>query len=303
MPPALQTYIGRFAPSPTGPLHFGSLLTALSSFLEAKRNDGQWLVRMEDLDPPREQPGAAQQILRSLEAHQLHWHGQICYQSQRHSLYDDYLERLLQQQLAYPCSCTRQQLQAMGGIYSGHCRRHPPGATAPSAMRLVTTPSNDNPQSSSIHFDDQFQGPQQQDIAQQVGDFIIKRKDRLFAYQLAVVIDDIEQQVSHIVRGSDLLDSSPRQIFLFHQLQQAPPAFGHIPLALNPQGQKLSKQNHAPALEDDRAGENLWRALDFLQQQPPVELRGEPPAVLLDWATGHWHPNRIPASLSITFTP
>lgn len=299
-------YIGRFAPSPTGPLHFGSLISALASFLDARNHQGQWLVRMEDLDPPREKPEAADSILRTLEEHGLQWDGSVIYQSQRHQAYEEALSKLLNADLVYRCNCTRQQLQMTGGIYNGRCRQQSPNKNDRIALRLKV---NDLPSAHreknakttdvNIHFIDAFQHSQHQNLADEVGDFILRRKDGLFAYQLAVVVDDIHQQITHIIRGSDLLDSTPRQLFLFHLLNAPAPQYGHIPVALSREGQKLSKQNLAPPLDAHAANMNLWHALDFLRQSPPTALQKAPIADILDWAINHWQPTSIPCSMGI----
>lgn len=293
-PPANRhPYIGRFAPSPSGPLHFGSLVAALASYLHAKTQQGQWLVRMEDLDPPREQPGAAAAILRSLEAHGLHWDGQVLYQSHRFPLYQAQLEALIAADLAYACDCSRQRLQGLGGSYDGHCRHQAPAPDATIAWRLKLY---DLPPGFSlpghIAFSDLFQGGQQQDL-RAAGDQILKRRDGFFAYQLAVVVDDIAQGISHIIRGADLLEVTGRQIAFFQLLGAPVPAFGHLPLALQANGQKLSKQNQAPALVDSRAAQNLWQALHFLGQNPPAGLDDSSVSELLSWAMAHWQPARV----------
>ncbi|RYZ78109.1 MAG: tRNA glutamyl-Q(34) synthetase GluQRS, partial [Moraxellaceae bacterium] len=220
-PQTKQIYIGRFAPSPTGPLHFGSLVSALASYLDAHHNHGKWLVRMEDLDPPREQAGAAQAILQCLDDYGLHWDDEIVYQSQRLDIYEEYLQRLTKRDLIYPCDCSRQDLQAMGGIYNGHCRTKHVEASHPHALRLklYDLPAEENIfPDDTLKFTDTIQGKQQQNLRTEAGDQILKRKDSLFAYQLAVVTDDIEQHITHIIRGSDLLDVTARQIFLYKLL-------------------------------------------------------------------------------------
>lgn len=286
-------YVGRFAPSPSGPLHFGSLVAALASFLDARAHQGLWRLRMEDIDPPREQPGAADDILRCLEAHGLHWDGEVLYQSTRHDAYREALTSLENQQLSYRCTCSRQDLQGEP-IYNGHCRALHHSNQTVSAIRLNVEKSvhalNLNPV---MEFDDVFQGKQQQNILTEVGDFVIHRKDGLFAYQLAVVVDDIFQNITQVIRGADLLDSTARQIVLFHllgtDLNLSPiPTFGHVPLVLNTEGQKLSKQNLAPAINHHTPEKNIFRALQFLQQSPPAELQKEAPAAILDWAIQHW---------------
>lgn len=284
----MSGYIGRFAPSPTGPLHFGSLVAALASYLDARAQQGKWLLRIEDIDPPREQPGATGAILRSLEAHHLQWDGDVLYQHSRHDAYREALQHLEQHGLSYRCTCSRQERQH-DAVYNGHCRTldHPPGTL--SAIRLdiqrACTACHTGPL---LQFDDLILGQQQQGLLLEAGDFVIHRKDGLFAYQLAVVVDDIHQQITHVIRGADLLDVTARQILLFRLLGAAAPAYGHVPLALNAQGQKLSKQNLAPALDDSLPSHNLFRALQFLKQDPPAGLEQESPPQLLAWAITHW---------------
>ncbi len=285
-----EAYIGRFAPSPTGPLHFGSLVSALASYLDARSRGGLWLVRMEDLDPPREQPGAAAAILASLEQHSLQWDGAVVYQSQRHEAYRATLTELEQAELVYPCNCTRRDLQSMSGVYNGHCRHRKVDRSKAHALRLklYDLPASAPQLPEITRFDDLIQGPQSQNLRLEAGDQIVKRKDGLFAYQLAVVVDDMRQGISHIIRGSDLLEVSARQQFLFQLLGAKAPIYGHVPVAVNAQGQKLSKQNLAPPLNPSEAGANLWRALAFLNQRPPAELANGSPEELLDWGLRHW---------------
>ena len=288
-----KPYIGRFAPSPTGALHFGSLVSALASYLDAKANRGSWLVRMEDLDPPREEAGAATLILQSLENHGLEWDGEVTYQSQRWDRYEERLSELRSNHLVYACNCSRQRLQSLGGIYDGHCRTHPPAPTDPIAWRLKLYNTPNLPTGEVMLFDDLIQGAQLQNLRTQAGDQILKRRDGLYAYQLAVVVDDIDQQITHIIRGSDLLEVTGRQIFLFQCLNAAVPQFGHVPLATQANGQKLSKQNHARPLVSDRANINLWRALVFLGQNPPSDLQQASPADIVTWAIAHWQLQRV----------
>lgn len=290
-----SSYIGRFAPSPSGPLHFGSLVSALASYLDAKANSGQWLVRMDDIDPPREIPGATDTILQQLQQHGLHWDGQVLYQSQRSDTYLSVLEQLQQTGLVYPCQCSRQQLKENGGIHNDRCEIQDPAA--PSALRLsVVDPYQ-------ISFNDLFQGFQQQDIKHQIGDMVLYRKDKLFAYQLAVVIDDAFQQITHVIRGSDLLDSTPRQIYLQQQLKLPTPEYGHIPVAINDQGQKLSKQNLAVAIDNKAAQNNLVAAIRWLGLPLPNSLVSKNNLTsarcdeLLMWAIKHWQRALIPPVL------
>lgn len=286
-------YIGRFAPSPTGPLHFGSLVSALASYLDAKANHGRWLVRMEDLDPPREQAGAASAILRSLEDHGLHWDGEVIYQSQRNNAYQICLDALLQAELAYPCTCSRQDLTAMGGIYDGRCRNRQTTPEHRCSLRLKLYDLQDRVTPHLIQFEDLIQGAQSQNLRSQAGDQILKRRDGYYAYQLAVVVDDIAQGITHIIRGSDLLEVTGRQLFFFGLLGAPLPHFGHVPLAIQANGQKLSKQNHAPAIDSKRASRNLWNGLEFLGQKPPAELAGAATQEVLDWAQHNWQRHAV----------
>lgn len=295
-PPSLPDhtgYRGRFAPSPSGPLHFGSLVSALASYLDAKANHGQWLVRMEDLDPPREQPGAASLILQTLEDHGLQWDETVLYQSTRHQAYQDTLEWLIAQDLAYFCSCSRQELAAMGGIYDGRCRHRQATPNKPQAIRLKVYDTPNHPQGDWVSFNDLIQGPQTQNLRTQAGDQILKRRDGFYAYQLAVVADDIHQKITHVIRGSDLLEVTGRQLRLFELLNAPSPTFGHVPLALQANGQKLSKQNQAKAIDSINASRNLWHGLTFLGQNPPADLARASTSELLSWAQTHWRRHSI----------
>lgn len=289
--------IGRFAPSPTGPMHFGSLLAALASYIEARKHQGKWLVRMEDLDKPREMPGAADNILRTLEAYGLHWDDQVIYQSQRNHLYQSALNQLQRNGLTYTCHCSRKEIQDSslhtqsinigleGVIYPGTCRTKNI-TTPPFAVRVKTI---DQP----ISFEDLIQGRITQNLAQQIGDFVIKRADGLFAYQLAVVVDDSLQGVTHIVRGADLLDSSTRQIYLQDLLGYGHIQYAHIPAAHNQQGEKLSKQTLAKAILAEDANQQLYQALCFLGQMPPTDLIVESPERIIRWAISNWDIKKV----------
>lgn len=278
---------GRFAPSPTGPLHFGSLIAALGSFLEARRQGGQWLLRIEDVDGPRTVPGAAVAILRALERHGLHWDGPVVYQSRRLAWYQAALERLSQTGLVYPCGCSRRHLavgpRGVDGvpIHPAVCRadRPPAGRAVAWRLRVDAQP---------IVFEDALHGLRRQRLDQAVGDFVLRRADACFSYQLAVVIDDADQGVTHIVRGADLLDSTPRQIYLQRLLGLATPTYAHLPVAMDAHGVKLSKQTGAPALDERQPGPALWAALGFLGQQPPPELARATVATIIAWAMAHW---------------
>jgi glutamyl-Q tRNA(Asp) synthetase len=296
-------YIGRFAPSPTGPLHFGSLVCALASFLDARYHSGRWLVRVEDIDPPREIPGATTTILQQLTDHGLIWDGELLYQSTRTEAYRDAIEHLRHSGVAYNCDCPRQRITALGGIYDGYCRDRQVIENA--AMRLQVPAKPESIQS----FRDLVMGDYSQNLATQAGDFVVQRRDGLFSYQLAVTVDDQFQSISHIIRGADLIDSTPRQIYLQNCLNfstdSSPtissPAltYGHLPMATNAEGQKLSKQNHAAALIAGEESQNLWLALEWLQQQPPAELRAESVGRILDWAIDNWSIESIPKQISV----
>ncbi|MFZ5653700.1 MAG: tRNA glutamyl-Q(34) synthetase GluQRS [Pseudomonadota bacterium] len=282
---ACEQYIGRFAPSPTGPLHLGSLTTAVASYLDARAHRGRWLLRIEDIDPPREVPGAADLIARQLEAHGLHWDGPILYQSRRLALYEDALTRLADRGLLYPCTCSRQRLHRLGGRYDGLCRARgallaaAPGQ--PGALRVCVAAAP------LIEYRDFLRGAERIDLGE-TGDFIVRRRDGLIAYQLAVAVDDAAQGITHVLRGADLAESTPRQIFLLRALQRPIPSYGHAPLVCDTRGRKLSKQNRAPALRDQDASANLFWALRWLGLEPDTGLAGATPLELLEWGVRHW---------------
>lgn len=283
-------YVGRFAPSPSGPLHAGSLLTAVASYVDARASGGRWLVRMEDLDPPREMPGADQLILQTLQCHGLQWDGPVLYQSTRHDRYRAVLAALAERGLTYRCACSRARLASLGHAYDGWCRDHIPSADTPCAIRLcVPTDSTQ----AMIQFDDRIQGRQTQSLAGE-GDYIIHRKDGLFAYQLAVVVDDLDQGITDVVRGCDILDSSARQIYLADLLGGSPLRYAHVPVLTGADSQKLSKQNHAPALDNAAPSRNLWQSLYLLGQKPPAALMEETPSQLLAWAVENWNIRAVP---------
>ncbi len=285
-------YRGRFAPSPTGPLHFGSLVAALGSFLDARHHQGRWLVRIEDLDTPRTTREAAADILGTLEAYGLHWDEEIIYQSRRTAAYQAAFEQLQSRQHLYPCACSRKEIadsalqRGSELIYPGTCRNGLPTGKTARARRVR---ANDAP----INFNDRLQGNITQDLAGEVGDFVVLRADGLFAYQLAVVVDDAAQEITDVVRGADLLYSTPRQIYLQRLLGFATPAYMHLPIAVNAQGEKLSKQTLARPVGKNNAATTLFDALVFLRQQPPAELRFSDVGQILDWAVAHWQPNTL----------
>ncbi|MBD9466901.1 tRNA glutamyl-Q(34) synthetase GluQRS [Pseudomonas sp. Pdm06] len=287
----MTAYIGRFAPTPSGHLHFGSLVAALASYLDARAVDGRWLLRMEDLDPPREEPGAQAAILKALESYGFEWDGEMVRQSERHDAYDQVIDRLFSQGLAYACTCSRKQLEAYQGIYPGLCRNAGHG-TEDAAIRLRVPELE-------YHFTDRVQGEFRQHLGREVGDFVIRRRDGLHAYQLAVVLDDAWQGVSDIVRGADLLDSTPRQLYLQELLGLPQPRYLHVPLITQPDGHKLGKSYRSPPLAADQATPLLLRALRALGQQPGLELVDASPRELLAWGIRHWDAGKIPRTLSL----
>ncbi|WP_028240679.1 tRNA glutamyl-Q(34) synthetase GluQRS [Stutzerimonas azotifigens] len=284
-------YVGRFAPTPSGYLHFGSLVAALASYLDARAVGGRWLVRMEDLDPPREMPGAQAAILQTLEAYGLTWDGEVARQSERHAVYRQAVEWLLDNRLAYPCTCSRKDLATYPGAYPGFCRDagHP---LQDAAIRL-RVPDRE------YGFVDRVQGRYVQHLGMDVGDFVIRRRDGLFAYQLAVVLDDAWQGITDVVRGADLLDSTPRQLYLQELLGLPQPRYLHLPLLIQPDGHKLGKRYRSPPLQPQEAGPLLLRALRALGQRPDPALAGERPPAILEWAGRHWNAERIPCTLTL----
>jgi glutamyl-Q tRNA(Asp) synthetase len=316
-------YRGRFSPSPTGSLHFGSLVAAVGSYLDAKRHHGTWLVRMEDLDTPRCVSSSADDILRTLAAFGLHSDEPVLYQSQRTAAYEDALHHLQTFGAIYPCCCTRREIADSalhgidGQIYPGTCRNGISEGREGRAWRVRTdylcrhSRENGNPAIQNaffsnpldsrfrgndetqnlvgvIEFDDALQGRVTQHLENEIGDFVVKRADGLFAYQLAVVVDDAFQGITHIVRGADLLHSTPRQIYLQQLLGLPTPHYMHLPIAVNAQGEKLSKQTLAQAIGTDHVVATLVSVLEFLQQQPPVELRDGSVEEILNWAVMNW---------------
>lgn len=284
-------YRGRFAPSPSGLLHFGSLITALASYLHAKANHGQWLVRIEDIDPPREKAGASRDILKMLEAFGLYWDETELYQSNQSKLYLDVLNYLHEQELSYYCQCTRAQIKAGNGIYQQTCR-HLNLSTPGKAIRLINQTGIDC-------YHDLIQGYVKCDSALAKEDFIIHRKDGLFAYQLAVVVDDIYQGITHVIRGCDLLEPTARQLTLFDTLNAKAPLYGHIPLAVTDEGYKLSKQNKAPAIDINNPNPTLIKALKFLGQQPNKELVEGTTNEIISWAIDNWQTCAVPCAKEI----
>ncbi|MGR8918731.1 MAG: tRNA glutamyl-Q(34) synthetase GluQRS [Gammaproteobacteria bacterium] len=276
---AAEESTGRFAPSPTGPLHFGSVTSAAASWLEARAGGGRWLLRIDDLDPPREEPGAADLILATLEALALTWDGAVVFQSTRAAAYAAALDELARADHLFPCACTRREVGS--GPYPGTCRDGLPAGREARSLRVRIEPGG-------ITVADRVQGTYTQELASACGDFIVRRADGLVAYHLAAVVDDAAAGVTDVVRGADLLESTPRQIFLQRLLGLPQPRYAHLPVVVDAAGNKLSKQTGAPPVTPADAPAALYQALDFLGLAPPAELAGAPPASLLEWALPRW---------------
>jgi len=290
-----KPYIGRFAPSPTGPLHYGSLLAAVASYAQARVAHGEWLVRIEDIDPPREQPGSDKLILRALERFGFEWDGEISYQSSFTGHHEALVQELLDAGLAYACSCSRKDLAdaprgPLGTIYPGSCRSGRSAGEFAIRVRTDAAP---------IAFTDGIQGKISQRLEPESGDFIIKRRDGLIAYNFAVVVDDADQGITEVVRGVDLLDSTPRHIYLQRILKLPTPAYMHIPVAVNPEGQKLSKLTGATAIDENRTSELLLDAFAALSQAPPYDLKSADPERLWEWLFEHWNPSRLSGQVQV----
>jgi glutamyl-Q tRNA(Asp) synthetase len=282
----IRKYRGRFAPSPSGPLHFGSLVAAVGSYLDAKANHGKWLVRIEDIDTTRVVKHADTDILNTLQAYALYWDETVVYQTQRLNLYHDVVNTLLGKSLIYGCCCTRKHIKAMGGIYQGHCktRRH---STDSGALRLMQCHATTT-------FNDLIQGDINVNSALAHEDYLIKRSDGLFAYQLVVVVDDIAQGINRIVRGADLIEPTARQISLFKQLNSPPPEFAHLPLAVAKPGFKLSKQNYAPAICKQNPKPTLINAFEFLGLPIQADLMDLNTAQLMAWGVSLFSLKHVP---------
>ncbi|MGC2165646.1 MAG: tRNA glutamyl-Q(34) synthetase GluQRS [Gallionella sp.] len=306
----MSQYRGRFAPSPTGPLHLGSLVAALGSFLDARSHRGKWLLRIEDVDTPRIVQGAADEILRTLEAYGLHWDDAVIYQSKRGSAYQESFLQLQKSGLVYPCSCSRKEIAdtaVRSGeelIYPGTCRAGLPAGKAARAWRIRTDLNTRIPPGEGtradfpanngyIDFHDLLQGHIKQHLEYEIGDFVVLRADGPFAYQLAVVVDDAAQDISHIVRGADLLCSTTRQIYLQRILGLPSPAYMHLPVIVNDRGEKLSKQTLAEPVDNRAAAATMFTALRLMRQQPPAELGNAPAEQLLSWAIANWKPQSL----------
>ena len=287
-------YIGRFAPSPSGPLHFGSLVAAVGSYLQAKSQQGVWQVRIEDIDPPREVQGASEDILATLQAYGLKWDGEVIYQHQQSAVYEEILSQLMSQQLCYACSCTRKMIKQQGGYYLGRCRQANIEQQG-NALRINLQSITDK----TTQFEDKLQGLITLDPTQIDDDFIIKRKDGLYAYNLAVVVDDIQQGITEVVRGADLIETTGKQMSLYRLLKAPVPDYVHLPLAVTQPGLKLSKQNHAKAVDKNQPMPTLKQVLAFLGHPVPEAIRYKNCTEILHWATQHWSLNAVPKQLEI----
>ncbi len=293
-------YKGRFAPSPSGPLHFGSLITAIGSYLQAKSQQGEWLVRIEDIDPAREVAGARDAILTTLENFGFEWDGPISFQSQRHNLYRDAIDSLQHKGCIYPCACSRKQVteaqtsHSTNTIYPGTCRK---GLSQGQSMHTLRM----NTQGMVIQFEDLLQGQCKYNLQTDIGDYIVLRADGYFSYQLATGIDDAQQRITEVIRGNDLLDSTPCQILVQQKLGLKTPVYGHLPVVINNQGQKLSKRNMAPPLIDRQAPLQIFQALDFLGQKPPSHLKKESLKNIWQWAIASWCYDKIPQQRAISY--
>jgi glutamyl-Q tRNA(Asp) synthetase len=296
--PALEKhYRGRFAPSPTGPLHFGSLVAAVGSYLQSRSQNGRWFLRFDDLDLPRNQAGATDAILRSLHSYGFEWDGEVYYQQNNIDHYQAALDTLLDHDMCYRCVCSRKTVQQamqqqQREVYPGSCRNLRL-QDAKAAIRICAP-------AEAIQFLDTVQGNFSQQLAQDVGDFIIRRADQIFAYQLAVVVDDHIQAISEVVRGADLLDNTPRQIYLQRCLKYKTPDYVHLPIAVNHAGQKLSKQTDASAISDNNISATLYQALKFLGQNPPESLQFEFHRAVWQWAITNWKIVQVQMSSSVT---
>jgi glutamyl-Q tRNA(Asp) synthetase len=290
-------YRGRFAPTPSGPLHFGSMVAAVGSYLDAKSRGGSWALRIDDLDPPRVAPGSVDSIFRCLEKFQMAWDGEVVYQSARMEAYHAALDQLRARDLVYACACSRKEIGDTGPggpdgpVYPGTCRKGlPPGREA-RAWRVRTGDT-------AIEFGDLLQGRVRQDLEREIGDFVLFRADQVFAYHLACAVDDSAQGITHVVRGADLMGSTPRQIYLQRLLGLCTPDYLHLPIALNAAGEKLSKQTLADPVEPDRAAATLANVLRFLKHSPPDEVCGDGVSALWRWAVENWRRDRLPGVVS-----
>lgn len=300
----MNGYRGRFAPTPSGPLHFGSMVAAAGSYLDAKSGGGRWLLRIDDLDPPRVMPGAADAILRCLENFGMQWDEEVVYQSTRGEVYRDSLEQLRGRKLMYPCGCSRKAVEDAsmvvgidGPVYPGTCRDGMPAGHTIRSLRVRTN-------GIAVEFEDQLQGRVRQQLAAEIGDFVLQRADGAFSYHLACAVDDADAGITHVVRGADLIASTPRQIYLQRLLGLLTPEYLHLPVAVNANSEKLSKQTLAQAVDSGRAAATLARILQFLGHAPPSEAAGEDVEALWSWGIENWRRGLLPrrtAARSVEF--
>jgi len=288
-----MAYRGRFAPTPSGPLHLGSLLTAVASYLEARAQQGTWRVRVDDIDPPREVAGAADTILRQLEQHGLHWDGSVRYQSTRHAAYAAAVDALLRGGHAFYCTLSRRELAERGGVHPGPSVAVTGAQDSAVRLAVPATP---------VTFTDRLQGAQSFTLHDSEGAFVIRRRDGLYAYQLACALDDADDGITDVLRGIDLIDSTPRQLHVLDCLGRTRPRYGHLPVLVDDTGQKLSKSAGAAALSAD-APANMARVLRWLSLPPPAEIAGAPCPIQLAWALPHWSPDRLTGLRTLPAAP
>lgn len=293
----MSTVVGRFAPSPSGPLHLGSLLAALASYLQARAQGGRWLLRIDDVDTPRVKSGAERRIVQALNHYGLRWDGTILRQSTREAAYGRAIDRLKALRSAFDCGCTRREARAgkpglEGPIYPGTCRGGLPEGRTPRSVRFRVDDRT-------LCIDDRIQGLYRQTLDCDIGDFVIRRADGIVAYQLATVLDDHEQVVTEIVRGADLLSSTPRQLAIYQALDFPIPHYAHLPLLVDGAGEKLGKSTGAPPLDGQEPARQLFHCLDLLGQQPPDLLRATSVGRVLRWATDNWSLEAVPRKAQV----
>lgn len=292
-------YCGRFAPTPSGPLHFGSMIAAIGSFCDARAHDGTWHVRIDDIDTPRVVSGVAEEILRTLEAFALEWDGRPVYESSNIDAYHSALHLLRACAPVFACACSRREISdnarsgPEGPVYPGTCRNGPRPGGKVRSLRLRVDDGT------TIDFTDALRGRISQDLASEVGDFVVYRSDGIFSYHLACVVGDAHQNITHVVRGADLVESTPRQIHLQRLLGLPVPRYLHLPIATNDRGEKLSKQTRASPVDTSRPGQTIYSVLRFLGQQPPAELANWPARKAMDWAVKAWRREQLPAAAAI----
>ncbi len=295
----MSRYCGRFAPTPSGPLHFGSMIAAIASYCDARANDGTWHVRIDDIDRPRVVPGAADGILGTLAAFGLEWDGNPVYQSHNSDSYHAAIHRLRCRAHVFACACSRKDINeaantgVYGQRYAGTCRNGMQSGRRARSLRLQIDDD------AYAEFIDLLQGRVSQQLASDVGDFVIYRADGVFSYHLACVDDDAQQGITHIVRGADLIESTPRQIYLQGLLQISTPAYLHLPVATNDDGQKISKQTGAAGVDNNQPGKTIYSALAFLGQQPHADLAQAPARTAIEWAVHNWRRENLPLSCAI----